>query len=217
LIASTDKNLGTPEKIYYSESMSKLLCTTDKKKLLGFDNDSKSFSELKIVNNTTEWEQTTAIATYSTNIYLLDSTSDKLLKHTLNENIYTKGTTYVDTKKISLKNAIDEAIDGNLFILFKDGSVNKFVKGALEPDFVLKNIPTPNNKIEEASKIFTDENTNSIFVLDKKLNRILKFNKSGDYTSQYIFDGISIDDFVINAKLQKIWALSSGKIYEGNL
>jgi hypothetical protein len=45
----------------------------------------------------------------------------------------------------------------------------------------------------------------------------VKFDKSGDFVDNYTFEGIQIEDFVVNAKLQKIWALAGGKIYEGEL
>ena len=98
-----------------------------------------------------------------------------------------------------------------------DGSVAKLVKGSLEQDFSLKGIPEPKNKIVEPKKLYTDEDTANIFVLDKGNNRVLKFDKTGSYLNQYYFDGVRIEDFVVNPKLQKLWVLSQGKIYEGNL
>ena len=102
------------------------------------------------------------------------------------------------------------AIDGNVYILLNTGEVGKFTRGTNQT-FTLTG---QYQKIEIPSQLFTDEYTNWIFILDKKSNSILRFNKSGEYVNQYIIDSYTIDDFVINGKTQKIWAMNSGQIFE---
>lgn len=218
LIAALDQNSGTPVATNISTSNNTLLITTSTKRLFSMNLDSNTISELKISATPSEWSASNSIATYSTNIYLLSSDNGVVWKHTVKtDGTYAKGTSYLDTKTKSIQGAVDFAIDGNLYILGNDGYVSKFVKGELEPDFSIKGIPAPDSSILAPKKIFTDENTNSIFVLDKKYDRVIKFDKSGNFSDQYILDGKPIDNFVVNAKLQKIWFLSGGQIFEGNL
>ncbi len=217
LIASLNKDAGIPIATTISGQGNKLLITTSEKRLFAMDISSKTIEESKINADPNTWSQSNAIAAYSSNIYLLASDNGVIWKHTTKEGGYSKGLSYVDTKKISILGSVDFSVDGNIYVLTNEGSVVKFVKGSPESDFSIKNIPLPNDKILIPKKIFTDEDTNSIFVLDKKLDRIIKFDKSGDFSNQYLLDGKPIDSFVVNAKLQKIWILSQGKVYEGNL
>jgi len=214
LVASIGQEKGAVVSMAYMAPDS-IIIATDQQKLLSFDIPSKTAGEISNIEG--KWKGLASLATYSTNIYSLDPTGDTIWKYILTGSTYSKANDYADTRKTSLKNAIGLAVDGNIFVLKSDGSVVKFVKGSYEEDFAIRNIPAPNNKIEEPAQIYTDEDTNNIFVLDKGKNRILKFDKAGDFVNQYIFDNVAIDGFIVNTRLQKIWALSDNKIFEGNL
>lgn len=217
LVTVLNKEYGVPEDLYYSTFENKFFLETNLNQLFKFDPSSKAFENLSIVDEGQKWENSKSLSTYSSNVYILDTDQGEVWKHMIRDSGYAKGTKYVDTKKVNLKNAVDFAVDGNIYALMNDGSVLKFVKGSLEQDFAVRDIPAPNNKITEPTKLHTNEDTANIFILDKGNNRILKFDKSGNYLNQYFFDGVTIEDFAVNPKLQKIWALSQGKIYEGSL
>lgn len=217
LVGSLGKDSGGVSDFYYSENSNSILFDTDNKKVLAFDLAKSVVSILANAEENSNWKGAQAIATYVSNIYTLDADNGTVWKYTATGNDYSKAAAYANTKTVSLNGAIDLSIDGNVYVLTSDGSVAKFVKGAYEADFAIKNIPAPNNIIALPSKLFTDDTTNSIFILDKKTSRIVKFDKSGEFNSQYVFDDIALDSFVVDAKLQKIWGLAGGKIYEGNL
>jgi hypothetical protein len=216
LLGALPSDAGDFAAFSYIESAKSILISTKNNRMFTFDIDNKTVNELPLSTNA-EWEDSKAIATYSSNIYILDSENGQVWKHVRRDDGYSKGTTYADTKKISIRGAIDLVIDGNLYVLQNDGSVKKFVRGALEPDFAIRGIPSPDSQILIPGKIFAEEGSNSIFVLDKKKSRILKFEKSGGFLNQYVYDGLTIESFVVNAKLQKLWVLAGGKIYEGDL
>lgn len=217
LIGSLNTDYGTPTAMTASDFKQSLIISTSKNRLFSMGFDTRTVGEIKINADPNTWSQANALATYSSNIYILASDNGVVWKHSVKDDGYTKGTSYLDTKKISIRGAVDFSIDGNIYVLTNEGGVLKFVKGVNEADFAIKNIPAPNDKILIPKKIFTDEDTNSIFVLDKKYERIIKFDKAGDYSTQYVLDDKPIDNFVVNAKVQKMWILSEGKIYEGNL
>lgn len=207
---------GSVTEISYSKSENKIFMNVDDK-IFTFSPETKTTEKQNIVDTGFEWEKSSALSTYSTNIYLLSPDTNQISKHIKRDGGYSKGVVAADAQKVSLRNSIDLAIDGNIFALKSDGTIAKFVRGANEPDFAISGIPAPENKLNQPVKLFTDDETSSIFVLDKQANKVLKFDKSGRFATQYAFDGATIDDFVVNAKLQKIWALSGGKIYEGDL
>ncbi|MEI7791989.1 MAG: hypothetical protein WCI57_00680 [Candidatus Berkelbacteria bacterium] len=217
LVTVLNKEYGIPQTLYYSTFENKFFLETNLNQMFKFDPSSKAFEGLAVVDDGQKWENGKTLSTYSSNVYVLDTDQGEVWKHVVREGGYAKGTKYVDTKKVNLKNAVDFAVDGNIYTLMNDGSILKFVKGSLEQDFATRDIPAPNNKITDPTKLYTDEDTANIFVLDKGNNRILKFDKSGNFLNQYLFDGVTIEDFAVNPKIQKIWALSAGKIYEGNL
>lgn len=201
---------------YYSKSSSSIFFNASSSESLPvFDLTKKITSNITTAEPDKVWKGPEALATYSSNIYTLDAANSKIWKYATADPGYSKATAYVTSA--NLKDAVDLAIDGNVFVLKQDGTVLKFTVGSPVADFTLKNIPAPNNTIGQAAEIFTDDSTLSIFILDKKTNRILKFDKTGEFNSQFIFDGVTLDSFAVDAQLQKIWGLSGGKIYEGNL
>ena len=181
------------------------------------DLSSKSFSESMISDTASSWEPATTFASYRSSLYLLDPNSKTIFKHIADNANYSKGQVYLATAKNTLGNAIDIAIDGDVYLLYKDGSVNKYRQSTLLSEFKLRNIPSPDSAISGANKIFTDEDTNNIFVMDKAKNRVIVFDKTGNYQKQYILDNTDLTGFTVNSKLQKIWFLSGNRLLEAGL
>lgn len=213
LVASIGKENGGVASANYSSTNNKINIYSNSNKMIGYDIGTKTQGELKVTDGSGKWEDAKAISSFVSNIYLLDSEAGEVWKHVENETGYGKGISYANANKTSLRGAVDLAVDGNIFVLLNSGDVAKFIKGTLDQGFSLKNIPGTNSKVEIPTKIYTDADTNYIFVLDKKTNRILKFDKSGNYVNQTILDGMAVDDFVVNGKVQKMWILSGSKIF----
>lgn len=215
LVASIGKENSGIVSASYSSSLDKVFLYTNGK-VVSYDITSKTQGELKVTDGSGKWEDARAISSFVSNIYLLDSSNGQLWKHVESDNGYGKGTAYATGNKVSLKGAVDMAVDGNIYVLLGDGNVAKFSKGSYDSTFSLKPI-MGNSKLESPAKIYTDADTNYIFVLDKKNNRIARFDKTGNFVNQYSIDGTNIDDFVVNGKVEKLWMLSGGKIYSIDL
>ncbi|MFA6963489.1 MAG: hypothetical protein WC227_02115 [Patescibacteria group bacterium] len=215
---ATISGMGQPINLTFSKQENTILVLTDQQKVLSMTLDSNTISEFKVTDDLGAWERSAAITTYATNIYLLDSETGQVWKHTKKDDGFAKGSKYADTRKISLIEAKDMAVDGNIFVLEKGNRVAKFVRGSLEQDFALRDIPSliDQDKIL-ATKIYTDDETSNLFVFDSNAGKILRFDKAGNFQNQYVFDGVKLQDFVVNTKLQKIWGLGDNKIYEGSL
>jgi len=218
LIAAIGNDKGVANGMTYSKSDNLLILSTNQAKMIGLDPDSNTQSEITINDTSGKWEDSTAIASYTTNLYILDSESGEIFKHTKNEAGYTRGSSYASTRDTpSIKGSVDLAIDGSIYVLKADGGVAKYNKSVYDSVFALKNMPKNYDKIEQPAKIFTNTDTNYLYILDKKLNRIIKFDKSGEFVGQYSAFDLAIDDFVVNDKIKKMWYLSSGNIYEIDL
>ncbi len=215
LIASIGKDKGDIVSLSGSESQAKIFIYTNKNILISYDTNTKIPTELKITDDKA-WESAKSIAAFSTNIYLLDTTSNMVWRHTQTDQLYGKGNKYFG-KNVDLSKTISFAVDGNLYLLDSDAKIQKYSKGSLDQEFEIKDIPGVANKIESPAKLITSEDTNYLYILDTKLNRIIQADKFGAFVSQYMFDDIKVDDFAINPKIEKFWIISGSKIYEMGL
>lgn len=216
LIASIGKADGEPQKLTNSGTGNEILVYTSIKNVLSFDSKNNTSTSLSIIDNGI-WEDATGIATFGANIYLLDKQTGAIQKHIKSDAGYSAASSYISLKKDYPKNAIDITIDGNIYILISDGTALKFSKGIKDTIFSLGSIPGASSKIEEPTRIYTADDTNYIYVSDKEQNRVVKFDKSGQFVKQYALDGAVMIDFTINEKLKKIWLVSDGKVFEADL
>lgn len=106
---------------------------------------------------------------------------------------------------------IDFAIDGSLWVLKADGKIAKFSRGSPE-SFKIKNLPLA---FSTPTAIYTDEELDSIFVLDKGNNRVVEIGKDGEFRKQYLLgDMRETRDMAVSKKSGKIFLLTETKILE---
>ncbi|MCX6810664.1 MAG: hypothetical protein NTY30_02940 [Candidatus Berkelbacteria bacterium] len=209
-----DNNFGKVVDAIYNDSDNSILLLTDKPTVAKLDISSKSIAEIKLVTDAT-WEKSAAIAVYSSNIYLLDGDAGQIWKHTLSSGSYSKGVSYITKQPIPLKGSVKIAVDGNVWDLKSDGVLVKIAKSVEDTNFTLSGIPTPDTKITAPVNFFTDQSSNSLYVLDKSANRVLQFTKTGVYQKQYVLDSsLPLTGFAVNEKLKKLWLISDTKVFE---
>lgn len=216
LVASMGKDKGEINTLAYSEGDSKILLWTKDNKMVSYDIKSKAFSDTPLSDGST-WISATSFSIFSGNLYLLDSNAGQVIKYIREGDNFARNATYADSKKTNLKDSVSIAVDGNVYVLMKDGSVVKLTKGIKDDNFAIKNIPDPGKILEEPKKIYTGAETNFIYVFESKQNRIVKFNKSGEFISQYALGDGNIDDFAINEKLKKLIIVSGTRIITSEL
>ncbi len=217
LVASIGKDNGVAVALASSESLSSIYILTDKQKLIVFDAANKTQTVIAAPEGQTSWENADSLAVFSTNIYLLDPASNMIWKHSVDDDKFAKASKYFNDPKVNIKNGLDLSIDGNLYVLSSDSTIAKFSRNALSQEITPQNIPKPNDKITKPTRLVISEDSSKIYVLDQSQNRVVAMDKTGDFSEQYIFDGIAIDNFVINTKLQKIWGIAKGQVYEMGL
>jgi len=214
LIASVDADSGKVLDMAFSDSLDKIYIYKENQKVFSLDTSTETISEVSLASAELSFEKSVALDAYVTNLYLLDSDNGEVWKHTSSDGAFGKGSAYLDTRTTSIKGAVDLAIDGNIFVLMNDGSIQRFVRGAFDQDFNLGAIPAPNASIESPKQIFSDADTNYIYILDSNAKRIVKFEKNGTYANQYAFESIDVNEILINPRVQKIWIENDNKYYE---
>lgn len=215
LTASFGKDKGKAKSLSYAESDDEIFVYTTLDMMLYYSITTKSFGSLK--TSETEWTKAQSLAVFATNIYFLDSENGQIVKFIKKDGSYSKNSIYADSKKVDLKQSVGIAVDGSVYVLSNNGSVIKFSRSIPDTDFSIKNIPAPYEKIEEPKKIYSSPETNYIYILDSKANRVIRFNKAGEFVSQYSLDGSTISDFIVNDKLKNLWLISGNKITEADL
>ena len=84
--------------------------------------------------------------------------------------------------------------------------------------FSLKGIPAPTSTIKDPARVISvDGQTGDLLVLDGSTNRIIRFNKNGDFQHQYVSDIGAIKSIAVNDKTLRAWLLVGNKIYEVGL
>ena len=134
------------------------------------------------------WLKPQAIAGYYGNLYVLDPLLSRILKYMPTDNAYTNPPSdYLDPQlDVDLTGAVDLAIDGNVYVLFADGQVKKFLKGDPQ-SFALQGLPSP---MRSPTTIFVSgpqeaEARGYVYITDTGNERIVQFDKSGNYVRQF--------------------------------
>jgi NHL repeat-containing protein len=165
-----------------------------------------------IVKNNGYWSSPVAIVPYDGNIYVLDQQKG-LLKFVPGGGGYGKST-YFKTGGPDLTSATGMAIDGSVWLLFKDGSIQQYTSGTsnnLQVTGLLKSLNNP-------TRIVTDITLGNIYVLDSGNNRIAKFDKTGRYQTSYTSSILaSAKDFTVDETNKKMDILSGGKVWQMSL
>lgn len=109
-----------------------------------------------------------AISAFGTNAYIL--TGDDIVR--------SSGGSYFENSPLS--DAVSLAIDGAVYVA-QEGEIYKFLRGASE-DFEISGLVTPLGK---DTKLYTNEELESLYVLDPVNARVVKMSKEGEFRNLY--------------------------------
>ena len=159
-----------------------------------------------VIENKNDWKKLSGLGAFDTNLYVLDSENNQILKF-LNgsqssKSVYASGT---------FSHAVAMAIDSSIYILSSDGSILKFTRGSKDA-FVLTGLSTP---LKNPTRIFTNADTEHIYVLDPQNSRVIALSKTGvfqqAYTASIIHQATDLD---VHEKEKKLYVSTQDNIYE---
>ncbi len=175
-------------------------------------NGSNSTSE--IIKNDDDWTKVGGLATYNTNMYVLDKSDNQIYKFLNNGAAYTKSDYLTANVKADFAKAVSATIDNNIYVLYSDGSIDKYFKGN-SVDFSVKGL---NKELVNPTKIYSTPDFDYLYVLDLGNSRIVKLDKTGSFKGEIVASIIKgAVDFDIDEAGKIAYVLSSGKIYKINL
>lgn len=178
-------------------------------KIIELDTANDSMKYLNI-NTGIKPEDVVASEIYNNNLYLVSAKDNKIIRFEKSGSSYSSGISWLK-ENADLSSATDIAIDGQIYILNKNGEVKRFNKGKSD-DFKLDIVePT----ITNATKIVALPDSNYLYILDSLSKRIVVFEKTGQFVMQYQFDGMdNIKDFQVDEKNKIIYILNSTVVYK---
>jgi len=152
-----------------------------------------------------KWGQVADIKAFGGNVYMLDKQNNQIWKYGTGEAWFKPGV------KPDLSEAVAMAIDGSVWILTRTGKVVKYTRGSPEA-FELLGLDEP---LREPESMYTDADSQRLYILDKGNRRVVVVDKSGEYQAQYRWEGIDrVTDMVVAEAAKKILLLSGSVIYE---
>jgi hypothetical protein len=187
-----------------------LLFYTDSGKVIEYKDDRISFLQ------TTDgaFKKGKVLEAYNNRIFILDPESSKIWRYTRRRDQFDAAQDYA--VNVDLKNAVDMAIDGSIYILNSDGTISKLFQGTKQ-DFPIKKQPV--KALHAPTKIYTENGMSQIYVLEPGERRVLVFNKddrSGGavYDKQYILDELKdVMDFYVDKDTNTMYILTKTGVY----
>jgi len=143
-----------------------------------FDTEDNSVVKKDATDN---WENSVAIDSFETNLYLLSGEKSQIFKHLRTSSGYGRGAEYLDDTS-SIQNPISLTIDSDIYILSPNGSITKYTAGEKQT-FDISSLLVD---IGEAKKIYTNPDIVSILVSTD--SEIVLIGKDGKYKGRYVSD-----------------------------
>ncbi|MDP2860978.1 MAG: hypothetical protein Q8N98_04695 [bacterium] len=161
------------------------------------------------VHDNSIWGEIAAGAGFSDNLYLLDRQNNKIWKYVFG--IAPSVRSYIaETEAVNFDSAVSLSVDGFVWVLFSDGRIEKFA-GRVKDVFSFSGLDQP---LSSPRKIYSDENTTYLYILDSGNSRIVLFDKEGAYFSQYQAPAFGkATDFVVDEKGKRMYVLDREKVY----
>lgn len=166
--------------------------------------------ERVVVEADESWDKVIDLQAFGGNLYSLDKKGiwryPSLAEGGLgNKQRWLKGSSNLDFSQ-----AVAMAIDGSIWVLKADGGIWKFTQGKKD-FFGLAGLPEP---LGQPSALYTDDDAENLYLLDKGNNSLVVIAKSGEYEATYFWAGLGeINDLIADEAEAKIFLLGGNKIY----
>ena len=161
-----------------------------------------------------DWGEDVLSALFAANFYILDRQNSTIIRYAGGEEGFgPKKNWLAEGVKMDFSEASDWAIDGSIWVLTA-GKIKKFSLGNPQ-NFVIKDVFPA---LERGSAIYTDEDAQYLYILDKDQSRVVVTNKEGDYKAQYLSDKMKdAGDIVVSEKEKRLIFLAQDKLFSVEL
>lgn len=163
-----------------------------------------------VVEADSEWGEIVDFRAFGGNLYLLDK-SGEIWKYPGIEGGFGAYRRWLAGEKPDFSDAVGMTVDGSIWVLKSSGLVLKYTQG-LRDAFTISGL---DKSLNNPGAIFTDDDQENLYVLDKGNSRIVVINKSGEYYSQYLWEGVrEVTGIIASEEEKMILLLAGNKIYK---
>lgn len=198
---------ATPKENDYS-----LLLAKDGK-LYKFDPTKNIIKEVEIdypENNS----QIVSIASYNRKLYSLDVLNKKIYRHVPTQGGFGRGDEWTSDSIDALKDGVDLTIDGDMIVFLKTGGVIKMSQGK-QTNFTITRLFPP---LQNTNAIWTYNNLNHIYILDKIEKRLVIINPDGAFYKQIaVAEFNSPTSMSVDESSGYAYIIDSGNLYKISL
>ncbi|MDP3244602.1 MAG: hypothetical protein Q8M83_02995 [bacterium] len=215
-----DRSKKILDVIYQNLSLNfKYLATdADKKSLLLFDPDKGAVIEYVPANKSSNeiklpaMGQIINVDIYGRRVYVLGGNPLSLYRLAKSDKEFVSAAWLKE--KVDLSGGASLAVDGDLYVLKNSGELLKLQSGR-KKDFSLTGIKPA---LGVSNKIFTDENSDYLYVWETQNQRLAVFDKKGRLAAQYQApEAGAIKDFAVEEKTKKVFLLTDKGVFEAGL
>ncbi|MBI5045280.1 MAG: hypothetical protein HZC02_05130 [Candidatus Levybacteria bacterium] len=162
-----------------------------------------------IITNDEDWTKPVGLGVFGGNIYVLD-TSKGFLKFVPTSDSYALST-YFKEDKPNLSSAVSLGIDSSVYILFSNGTIEKYAKG-IKTDFEISGLK---DQFSKPTYLFASPDVSNIYILDTATSRIVKLSSDGAFQTEYqapILKNATI--LTVSNDEKSAFVLSGDKVYQ---
>jgi len=163
----------------------------------------------------------TAVGSFRGRFYILDPVADQIWRYEPRGHVYPEQPDryFVSPPPRSLEDVLDMAIDGNVYILHRDGTVVKCLRG--EPQsFDVRDLPG-HGDISRAVALAVDPDGSSgiVYVADRGNKRVVVLGPDGAFQVQFraaeAFD--ALETLAVDEAAERLYVVSGGRLYVASL
>lgn len=153
-------------------------------------------------------QEITAVTSFYNRLYILDSTTNQIYRHRLSGTTYLSPDTWLNTNS-DLSSAKDISIDGYVYVL-NGNEILKYISGRQESFPDINIYP----ELSNPTKLFTDLNTESIYLLEPDNKRAMVIDKGGKLEKQFHSDSFdNINDFKVQEEAKRMFISTDKQLY----
>jgi sugar lactone lactonase YvrE len=161
-----------------------------------------------------------AVGSFGGRFYVLDSEAGQIWRYEPRGNTYPERPDryFVTPPPRSLADARDMAIDGNIYILYHDGTILKFLQGEQQLAFDVRGLP---DDIVEPVALAVDPDGSSdvIYVADRGNRRVVVLELDGTFQAQFRADDAfdALEALAVDEAAGRLYVVSGGRLYAASL
>lgn len=175
------------------------------------ETDKLTKKEGLVIETDEEWGEIVDFWAFAGNLYLLDKKGEIWQYPAIETGFGARRRWLKGEITPDFSNAVSMAIDGSIWVLKSDGMIWKFTRGAKDA-FGVAGLDKP---FSNPTTLYTDDDCESLYILDKGNLRVVVLAKSGEYGATYQWEGMrDVDGLVVSEEEKKILLLAGSKIYE---